>query len=216
MPVVEYHHIRPFAECKAHEPEQIALLCPTHHGRVTSGAISDESVLRMRQAPFALAAGKCVGADIFYLEHPLKLRIGSNVFDRFECIVRNSLGDEWFSIRRADDGSDMVHLNATFYNPDGSRSLRITRNIWDCDTSGLWDIRAEGNVLSVWRAQRKEHLRLRAEPPHTLVLERLDMRLGDRGLTVWPDGTAELDVPGGSFAMSGVGTQVGTCIYYIT
>lgn len=214
-PIVEYHHITPYSQIAAHVAADIALLCPTHHSQVTAGTIPNDHIRNLRSRPYCLEKGRCEGADVFYLEAPVALTIGTNTFRDFDCIVRNSRGDEWLSIEPPAPDSKQIQLSVSFYNPDGSRSLKISRNVWDCPVPGTWDMRLEGKTFRLWQDRRIEVLRLKADPPHDLAIERLLMRYENRGIEITREGAVSLHLPEGAISMTGIETGNKSSIFTV-
>ena len=212
--IVEYEHIEAFSECRSHDPNSIALLCSKHHSLVTRGFLGKEEIKRHRTNPITFLNGPC-NTDFFHLQHPLRLSIGSNTIAHFECIVRNNDGAEWLAIAPPEHPKAPVRIHATFYNDDGSTSLRIHDNVWECQLEQTWDLVASGGVISLYRAPRREALRLRAELPNILHLERLDMMVGKSGIQINAAGVVTLLANGSSIRLTGSQFQQTDCVYRI-
>jgi len=69
-------------------------------------------------------------------------------------------------------------INAVFTDDQGEVILQLNENEW-IGTRNAWDIEIEGKRLTVRRAPRVISLQLRVDPPGRVVVERLDMRVGD-------------------------------------
>lgn len=69
-------------------------------------------------------------------------------------------------------------FSGTFSDSEGEVSLRIVDNEWIVGAD-VWDLVVEGPRITIREALRKVHLVLRVDPPNELVVERLNMAVGD-------------------------------------
>lgn len=51
VPLIEYHHIEPYAKVKCHKKENLVVLCPEHHHRANCGEIYKEKVIDFKNNP---------------------------------------------------------------------------------------------------------------------------------------------------------------------
>ncbi|MCA7977221.1 SEC-C domain-containing protein [Burkholderia cepacia] len=65
-------------------------------------------------------------------------------------------------------------VNASLYDKDGRRTIKIANNEFQAEVSN-WDVEITGPRITVRSAPGKFDLVIRMEPPHRLVIERLDM-----------------------------------------
>ena len=69
-------------------------------------------------------------------------------------------------------------LYATFFGPTGNETLRLKGSSWEGSLDN-WDIEVSGPRITVRRARGEIVLCLRLNPPGNIIIERLDMRIGD-------------------------------------
>lgn len=179
----QYEHIAPFEDVKAHDPEHICCLCGRCHDAVTRGHLSKEAVVaaysRIRgggneveppTGPLDFHAG-FAAIRIGGLEYPPTLR----------TLVRYH-GTDVVTVMPGSHGSP-GRISAIFTDDDGHPILELRENEWVGQTQG-WDIEVIGKRLTVRKSSGETALVLRMDFPGTLVLERLDMRIGDAHLIV--------------------------------
>lgn len=148
----EYDHFDPeYAEARTHNPERIALLCPTHHAEKTSGRLGITEIASARLNPHN--ANKDARWDL-----PLG-RIGARsvkicgttiVGGLYPGLVVNNV--PVFAVRR-DDGGDWL-LSGAFCDEDGRQFVRIVDNELTL-YRGTWDVSLEGTNFIVRSALRR-------------------------------------------------------------
>ena len=75
--IYEYHHVDPlFSEATSHEPSNICLLCPTHHGKVHKGLISTQQVKEAYKKPYASGLGYSKETEFVKLCRPCNVHLG--------------------------------------------------------------------------------------------------------------------------------------------
>ncbi|WP_454063830.1 hypothetical protein [Candidatus Nitrospira salsa] len=201
---VQYEHIDPpFSEAKIHDPRNITLLCGTCHDRVTRGMWSKKRVLQSRKSPITFKNG--FARDAFDFCDPFELFVGNSHFQDVRCIVRNSSGEEWFTIEPPEASEAPPRISAKFYGLSGNLDLEIIRNEWRCSTN-IWDIKIQGSSIEVYCKPKQTTLKLEAKPPHGLKIQYLNMTLQGTGIVVENDGSTRIFVNRSELKMSS--TQV--------
>lgn len=185
--IYEYAHLDPpFRDAKEHRPERMALLCPNHHTKLDKELISLETVESARSNPQSQRDG--FASDFFDIgmkEHPT-IEFAGSVAEN--CVVPLQYRDvPLCKIESAEEGGAPFRLSAQFFNSEGEPSLRIIENEWQASTDN-WDVEATGARIVVRDAHRHISLRIVADPPDKLIIDRLDMRVGEFHL----NGTDEL------------------------
>ncbi len=118
-----------------------------------------------------------------------QLRIGGLSFVPLVRTVLRYHGEDYIRLRPGEAEGEPGQISAVFTDDAGRRSLSLESNEWVGATDG-WDIQVEGNRLTVRTAPRTPVLILRLEPPTRIVVERLDMRVGDGHVLVGEDAYA--------------------------
>jgi HNH endonuclease len=105
FPIVQYHHIIPFAERPEHDPANMMMLCPTHHDEMP--AVPEQEQRSLKTAPFNVERG--------YTEGPLRVNHKYLAVDVGPIIVHD---DVVISVR----GSPLLSLRA---DPEGRLLLSV-------------------------------------------------------------------------------------------
>ncbi len=134
-PIIEYHHIIPFAQVQEHRFENLVALCPTCHQRADEGGQwSQELVHQVKANPYNSDATKdrfIVSADDFIIQ------IGWIEFHITGRLI--SIRDEpMLKCSRTDEG--IVLVSGQFHNRDGQLLAIIQENEWQVLVDQAWDI----------------------------------------------------------------------------
>lgn len=184
--LIEYAHISPaFHEAREHNPDDICLLCGHCHKSFDGGWLSEETV---RQDYLAIQnddQAKRPG-DEFNLNHGhITVKLGSSIFRYSKKLIVLD-GTTVLAIEPPEDGSSFPTLSGSFTDEHGNELLRIDRNVWS-GTCDAWDSRIVGNEIIIRTAPGKTALRLRVDPPETIEIVELDMRVGQSHLVLSED-----------------------------
>ena len=126
--IVEYEHVEPeFKNCREHDPNNIVLLCPSCHSRVTRKFWNKDTIKLASKNPKCLQTG--FTGDIF-------------AFTKWPSIV---LGGAWISgvavpisiknqplfiFEPPEEAGQPFRVSASFLDSTGVQTLRILRNEW--------------------------------------------------------------------------------------
>lgn len=174
---VQYEHVDPeYKDAYRHEADKIALLCPSCHARVTSRQWSKARVKLAMRSPRCLQDGFTRDYFDFSDQFPA-LRFGGMLLRNCPTPIQVH-GYPLFSIKPSEDPLMPFLFSGTFSDSEGEVSLRIVDNEWIVGAD-VWDLVVEGPRITIREALRKVHLVLRVDPPNELVVERLNMAVGD-------------------------------------
>ena len=201
--IYEYEHVDPpFSEAKEHNPDHIVLLCGHHHRLVTKGLLSKQTVKEAASRPKCKEKGFSLGPFDIGHEPPV-IVLGTITARNAKTLIRIS-GDDVFSISAPAEPGQPFLLNARFFDQGGQPILNIVENEWR-SSSENWDVEVTGPRITIRRDLGDLALVLRSEPPHRLVIER--MELVHKGIHIrCKEGQSfEVITPGGSmFASQGL------------
>jgi len=175
LSIIEYEHVDPpFSEAREHDPANITLLCPQCHEKVTRGFLSKETVKEASKNPYCKRKGYAREFLDINKKHP-KVVFGGITLKN--CQIPIMVRDiPLFEVKEAEEAGGPYRLSANFYNSRGKPSLDILDNEWHAlDTN--WDVEAVGGAITIRDDPKKISLRLVAEPPDGVIIERLDMYL---------------------------------------
>lgn len=171
-PIIDYHHIVPWHQCKQHEAANLVVLCPTHHRLYGKANTSD--VLELKKKPFNKTEHYLSG-KFFHTANSKMVRLGPleivNPGTILQCFDR-----EIFSFKT--DGEELK-INA--FIPDGNfcPEFEIVENEFSTSLSGMYDISFSGDKLSIRKEKGKNFISLdftRTVPEITFDLEILGKR----------------------------------------
>lgn len=174
--IIQYEHIDPeFHEAHKHESENIALLCPQCHAKVTTGFGSKQKIKLAMTAPFCRRQGFTKEVFDFCGGHPT-LQFGGTTLHNCPIPIEVA-GCPLFKIEKPEVEGGPFRLSGVFYDSKSKVTLQIVENEWIA-SSDNWDVEVSGGVIIIREAHGKIHLRLKVAPPNKLIVDRLDMNLG--------------------------------------
>jgi hypothetical protein len=176
----QYEHIDPpFENATTHDPDRICCLCGSCHDSVTRGHLSKEFVLasyRKIQAQPASEASPPVGPLDFH-DGSAELMIGGLLYSPAVQTVLRYYGHDLIRVVPGQEDEPGM-ISAVFTDEAGCDVLQLVENEW-VGSLESWDIEVVGQRLTVRRERGDISLQLRLDPPGRIVVERLDMRVGD-------------------------------------
>lgn len=178
--ITEFEHIDPsFSEATRHDPENICLLCSSCHDKVTRRHLSKESVTDAYRKVFS-ADAQDIPPPRDWLdvgEESAKLRVGGFWFGGGAPTILKYFGEPLIEVVPAREGRPFG-VNAKFFNSLGQKTLEIEHNVWVGPKNG-WDFYISGQRLFIKDSAHLNSLILRVDPPNKLIVDRMDMRIGD-------------------------------------
>jgi hypothetical protein len=173
-----YEHVVPeFNDAKEHDPTKMTLLCPQCHAKVTTGFWSKEKVHAAMKSPKSKSQG--FSKEVFDLGngHPVLQFGGASLRN---CPVPIEVGGlPLFKIEGPEEVGAPFRLSGFFCDSTGKVSLQIIENEW-LASSNNWDVDVGGGTITIREDRGNIHLRLLADPPDKLIIDRLNMTLNGR------------------------------------
>lgn len=206
-PIYQYDHMHAWSKGGAHEPENLTLLCASHHEEKTKKLIPIERVRQANSAPLNRRQDKSPAHMLHYFGDEFEVFLGSLKFTQKltpegHCnLVR--INSETLLNLRIDQGNLLVTLK--LYDKDESPLVTIIDNELTYKTVS-WDVQFIGRCLTVREDKRAIRARLAFDPPHRLNLQRGLFQNKGLQVRVNPDGVS---VPDYNISISG-GTWIGT------
>lgn len=188
-PIYHYDHMMDWAIYRRHNPDEITLLCPTHHQEKNSGLLSITTIEKHNRKPFnknILLSPKwklnyyreiqsVVGGMVFNTVMPHE-KVSEKFFTTFLQIGPFPI--IWFNIEEGN-----LLLNAVFYR-NGVPIFVISDNEFVYSTE-MWDIEFVGRTLTVREAHRKIMLKITFDVSNNQVIfNQGDLRMLGREITI--------------------------------
>ncbi|UPG91061.1 HNH endonuclease [Luteibacter aegosomaticola] len=219
--VYEYEHIEPtYAEAQRHDPDCMATLCPSCHGKVTRKLWSKDRIARASADPFCKREGFSFETLDPGEAHPYIVFAGLTTHN---TPIPVQVEDQpLMRIDPPEQPGAPHQISATFYDDQGRLALTIDRNEWR-PSMKHWDVELVADRLTIRSAAREIALSLRFVAGGGIEVEQMNMLVkkwrleGSRDhLTVYrPDGgILNMTQCVASYCKIGLqlgrGTQVGT------
>jgi hypothetical protein len=210
LPIIEYHHIQPYTSADPHfRPEDMMVLCPTHHHEATVSAMLEAEQRQLKVKPFNIVAG--------YVEGMLKVNQNFAAFSMGSVQV---VGDGTFVkvdesnlLALSLDDAGRLQLSIELYDKDDNLLGLIERNEWISGDPLPWDIIASFQKLDIRRKRGSVVLSIdaRSEPlkiTGDLWRSGQNVRLSEDGVTL--DGVAAGGISVSELCLVGMGIKVDT------
>lgn len=152
--VYTYEHIEPpYVEAKSHDPDRIALLCPTCHSLVTKCRIPKDHVFKkyneIKKSP---SPQRPTDKEFFlHYDRNLKINLGKCEFNNFRSII-NIDGVDVLSYKKSDE-SDLFTVTGIFNDQSGKELFRLEENEW-IGPVHMWDVIQKGRDLIINKSHR--------------------------------------------------------------
>lgn len=171
--IVEYEHVDPeFVDAAEHEPQNITLLCPQCHSKVTTRMWSKQKIKSAMSNPRCKQNG--FSSEFFDLgqSHPT-LAFGGMTLRSCQIPIQVR-GVPLFQVKAGEEPGAPFRLSGHFFNSQGAPSLTIRDNEWFALSSN-WDVEVSGGTIIVRDAPGHISLKLNADPPNGIIVDRMDM-----------------------------------------
>jgi hypothetical protein len=157
---------------------------------VTSSQLSNEAVAAgyaavQKVGPDAIAAPT---GPLDFHGGSAELLIGGITYVPLVRTILRYHGEDLITLRPGSKNTP-GDISAVFTDDAGNVTMSLHQNEWQ-GAMDAWDIEIVGKNLKVRSAERRVALHLSLEPPGRIVIERLDMRLGDAHLLISRDSSA--------------------------
>lgn len=150
-PIVEYHHIIPWAERQHFEPEHMVALCRNHHKEL--GDRSRKHAYRAKQNPINIRTGRVKGY-LYTNKENQALVIGNTRFVGATHAV-SYFGNPLFGYRIADSE---IQINAFIPDDDLWPSIEVKRNEVTAAAGDFWDIEFKNLFVKFQRKKGENFL----------------------------------------------------------
>ena len=215
LPLFEYDHIRPWAEVKHHNVQNLTLLCPDHHAEKTKGLLPLSDLVKANNKPASKSAGHT---------KPFRLRFAGQ-----ECVFR--CGDQGvFKGSRKSTGPLLIPILIHGLAPFSVRfeEKHLLLNIVGFDEAGAiqmsivdselvmaannWDVQFIGSRLSVRSGRGKFVIEVEFQPPNEIIIWRYEVSYKGTNFKLCPDDITFSYGGGSKFVLKGPGGMIQAAI----
>lgn len=175
LPVYQIDHMVDWAEVRSHDPENLTLLCGTHHDAKTRGLLPPQVVQQANQEPWNIKAGFTRPYGLYFgMADEVEIVMGSVGFRSTVPDMCAVMVDDQplLAFDRDEDGLGLHLMNFDEYNYP---VLSIEHNQLVVGRSN-WDVQFVGQVLTIRARRGTIGLRARFEPPARVVIDRARLR----------------------------------------
>ncbi|MFG2309648.1 HNH endonuclease [Streptomyces sp. NPDC048566] len=172
-PIYQYDHMHEWSQGGTHEPDNLTLLCASHHEEKTKKLLPTEKVRQANKNPFNRSRTESPAHVLHYYGDSFEVFMGSTQFTQTlspggACNLVEVNSESLLNLR-VDQGSLLVSLK--LYGSDGSPLVTIDDNELTYKTAS-WDVQFKGRALTVREGKGKIRARLAFDPPRRLHLQR--------------------------------------------
>lgn len=174
--IIEYEHVEPeFKDCIEHDSNNIVLLCPSCHSRVTRKFWNKDAIKLASKNPKCLQTG--FTGDIFTFTKWPSIVLGGAWISGVAVPI-SIKGNPLFIFEPPEDEGQPFRVSAFFLDNTGSQTLRILRNEWVASSEN-WDLEYVGGRLRIYESKKTIKLDLEVGDAGVLHVRYLDMVLGN-------------------------------------
>lgn len=152
--VYTYEHIDPlFIDAERHDPNRIALLCPTCHALVTKQRVPKEHVAKVYSSLRESGKADRPSDQEFFVHYgrELVVKLGSCEFREFRSVI-NIDGTDVLSYKKCSETGTYT-VSGVFYDQRGTELFRIVDNEW-IGPLDVWDVEQVGRRLTIRNSPR--------------------------------------------------------------
>jgi len=160
FPIIQYHHIVEYSLDPHFRPEDMMVLCPTHHDQATQRALPEREQRALKAKPFNIVQNRARGSLAIAQDY-CAVRVGSVelVGEGFTM----SVDDE--PLLRLDVSPDgYLAISATIFDHDDVLLATVAGNEWESGRSLPWDIIAGWQRVTL--RQRTRDISLEVDARH--------------------------------------------------
>ncbi|MEK7439411.1 MAG: HNH endonuclease [Chloroflexota bacterium] len=164
-PIIQYHHIIPYADDHHFRPKDMMALCPNCHDAANNGAITLDEQRRFKSKPYNVKRGYATGFLTIH-NKPLQLNMGSNIFIGGGIIIQ---ADKTSLVTLNLNERSRIELTIKLYDQQNNLILAIDKNEWVSGDPTPWDIDASYQKLKIRKKKGLVALDLNLQQMHVYI-----------------------------------------------
>ncbi|MCX4906207.1 hypothetical protein [Streptomyces sp. NBC_00878] len=173
LPLYEYEHMREWSIVKEHNPDEMTILCPTHHAEKTRGLLPIAEVLTANSKPHNLRFGMSEAFPLRYSGDSCLVNFGSNRFmhDFARDAVISALTIRGYPVIRIKKQDGSLLLSLRIFDKEGKLLLDVDENelIFSVDS---WDVELVGKRLTIRSGLRAILAQVEFVAPSAIIINR--------------------------------------------
>lgn len=188
LPLYEYEHIVEWASVKRHDPNEMTLLCPTHHAEKTRGLLPVAEVNSANQDPFNYRSGRPEAFPLRYSGDSCLVSMGGGTWrqDFTQDATVPLLVIRGCSVIEVKRQDERLLLSLRIYSKQGKLLLQIAENELTFSASS-WDVELVGRKLTIRGGVRDILAQIEFRTPDEIVITRGVFAFGGSQIRVEPD-----------------------------
>lgn len=186
MPIIEYHHIIPYAQVKKHEADNLVPLCDLHHKKFHQHLIPVEEITKAKANPFNLTTQTI--KDNFMLSNykDLRIKMGSNIFINTQKVIAVN---DFPLIEIKKDELNRPLLNVKFFDDNNVLIAEVIDNEWIVmrESEKIWDLTWTSGKLKINSSLKKIFLELQINAIENTIELRADLFYKNVSIKIRPN-----------------------------
>lgn len=158
LPIVQYHHIIPWAKEKHYRQEDMMVLCPNHHDQATKNAMPEKEQREYKSNPYNKQRNMVRG-NLEIKQNYCAIGVGTVYMVGEGSCLRIDEED----LLRIDMGEKNLEISIHLYDENDNLLLFIDHNEWVSGDYLAWDIEANWQELIIRHKSRDIRLSINAK-----------------------------------------------------
>lgn len=204
VPIIQHHHIIPYAEIEEHRPEEMIALCPNCHSEADAGSISRGRLYQLKENPH----NSDVVDYMFYFEpNPPLIQMGSATIEFGEQGKVSLLRINGEDVIVARYERDRIHFDIHFFSKDGDLIASITDTDWWAKTAEVWDLKYKKTWFKLWNKDEEVGLKIEFDEETGIIFFKGIFHYKDESVKVTPSkfryDEQDIEIHGVGYIMGG-------------
>ncbi|RSS77795.1 HNH endonuclease [Streptomyces sp. WAC06128] len=188
LPLYEYEHMSEWSNVKRHDPDEMTLLCPTHHAEKTRGLLPVAEVRAANRQPFNFRSGQSESFPLRYSGDSCLVKAGGGTWRQDftqDAVVPLVVirGCPVVEIKKQDE---RLLLSMRIYSKQGKLLLKIIENELVFSVAS-WDVELTGRRLTIRGGARDILAQIEFHTPDVIVITRGVFAFGGFQVQVEPE-----------------------------
>ena len=208
LPIIQYHHILPYSVEAHHRTEDMMVVCPTCHDKITKRAVPEFKQRQAKARPFNLKRGKVKGL-LEVNQAFCAMAVGPALFVGQGSIITINKQEILGLYLNSENA---LELSLRVFDEANNSILNIERNEWISGDCLPWDIKSDWRKLTIRSKARQVIISIDATSNPISLQGRLwsfpgTIKMGKQGVHI--DVGSKINVCRAAFINIGINVDVG-------